>query len=77
MSVSLALIAVKILYSMVFSMVLIGFFAGGGFTMAYSRAREEQSIQPEYPTLAVSFISGMSIYDIFWAQSYFRILPRK
>jgi MFS family permease len=61
-------------YVITLSTILIGIFVSGGFVVPYTKARELAKInlgKPQYETLAVSFINGLSLFGAFWAPFVF------
>ncbi len=63
------------LISAIFSAILVGFFATGGFTIVYAVTRKIGSTSltqgPEYATLSVSWINGISLMGISWVPLVF------
>jgi MFS family permease len=42
--------------------ILVGLAAGAGFTFGFSAARAANNIDPEYETLAVSWVNSISLF---------------
>jgi MFS family permease len=75
-SVNITLFSLANVNVIVFSTILIGIFASGGFVVPYAKAREivkKQLHQPPYETLAVSFVNGLSLFGAFWVPFVFSI----
>ena len=75
-SVNITLFSLANVNVIVFSTILIGIFASGGFVVPYAKAREivkKQLHQPQYETLAVSFVNGLSLFGAFWVPFVFSI----
>jgi MFS family permease len=75
-SVNVTLLSLANIHVIVFSIILIGIFASGGFVVPYAKAREivkTQLHQPQYETLAVSFVNGLSLFGAFWVPFIFSI----
>ena len=53
------------LYSAIASGILVGLAAGAGFTFGFAAAREGNRFGPEYETLAVSWVNGLSLLGNF------------
>jgi MFS family permease len=52
-------------YSAILSCVLVGLASGAGFTFAFSAARETSKLDPEYETLAISWVNSISLFGQF------------
>jgi hypothetical protein len=75
-SVNMTFFSLANIHVIVFSIILIGIFASGGFVVPYAKAREivkTQLHQPQYETLAVSFVNGLSLFGAFWVPFVFSI----
>jgi MFS family permease len=73
-SVNITFFSLANIHVIVFSIILIGIFASGGFVVPYAKAREivkTQLHQPQYETLAVSFVNGLSLFGAFWVPFVF------
>ena len=73
-SLNIAFISTDNIYAITLSIVFIGIFISGGFVVPYTKARELAIInlgQPQYETLAISFINGLSLFGAFWAPFVF------
>jgi MFS family permease len=73
-SVNITFFSLANIHIIVFSIILIGIFASGGFVVPYAKAREiakTQLHQPKYEILAVSFVNGLSLFGAFWVPFVF------
>jgi MFS family permease len=73
-SVNITFFSLANIHIIVFSIILIGIFASGGFVVPYAKAREiakTQLHQPKYEILAVSFVNGLSLCGAFWVPFVF------
>ena len=73
-SSNIAVISIANVYIITLSILFIGIFISGGFFVPYTKAREIATInlgQPQYETLAISFINGLSLFGAFWAPFVF------
>jgi MFS family permease len=64
------------LYSAIMSGILVGLASGAGFTFGFAAAREANRFDPEYETLAVSWVNSISLFGDFVSPllfSYFAI----
>jgi MFS family permease len=64
------------LYSAIISGILVGLASGAGFTFGFAAAREANRFDPEYETLAVSWVNSVSLFGDFVSPllfSYFAI----
>lgn len=68
---SLAGFATDSLYVITASILITGFFLSAGFVVVYARAKEINKAQPQYQTLAVSFVNGVSLFGVFWVPVLF------
>jgi MFS family permease len=64
MAVGISLSVFSSVFATAISGVLIG-VASGGFTLGFSSARESVKIEPEYETLAVSWVNSVSLFGDF------------
>jgi MFS family permease len=53
------------LYSAITSGILVGLASGAGFTFGFAAAREANKFDPEYETLAVSWVNSISLFGDF------------
>lgn len=53
------------LYPAIISGVLVGLASGAGFTFGFAAAREANRFDPEYETLAVSWVNSISLFGDF------------
>lgn len=68
---SLVGFATDSLYVITASILITGFFLSAGFVVVYARAKEINKAQPQYQTLAVSFVNGVSLFGVFWVPVLF------
>ncbi len=68
---SLVGFATDSLYVITASILITGFFLSAGFVIVYARAKEINKAQPQYQTLAVSFVNGVSLFGVFWVPVLF------
>jgi MFS family permease len=61
-------LAIPSLYIIIISMIISAIFLSAGFVIVYAEAKRINSLQqhPEYQTLAVSFVNGISLFGAFW-----------
>ena len=59
------------LYAITALIVISGFFLSAGFVIVYAKAKEINKAQPQYQTLAVSFVNGLSLFGVFWVPVFF------
>lgn len=59
------------LYAITASIIITGFFLSAGFVIIYANAKEINKVQPQYQTLAVSFVNGVSLFGVFWVPVFF------
>jgi predicted MFS family arabinose efflux permease len=52
-------------YAAALSGVLVGLASGAGYTFGFSAAREANKLDPEYETLAVSWVNSISLFGDF------------
>jgi MFS family permease len=70
-AVSLVGFATDSLYVITASILITGFFLSAGFVIVYAKAKEINKAQPQYQTLAVSFVNGVSLFGVFWVPVLF------
>jgi MFS family permease len=70
-AVSLVGFATDSLYVITASILITGFFLSAGFVIVYAKAKEINKAQPQYQTLAVSFVNGVSLFGVFWVPVFF------
>ncbi len=70
-AVSLVGFATDSLYVITASILITGFFLSAGFVIVYAKAKEISKAQPQYQTLAVSFVNGVSLFGVFWVPVFF------
>jgi MFS family permease len=70
-AVSLMGFATDSIYVITVSIFITGFFVSAGFVVVYARAKEINKEQPQYQTLAVSFVNGVSLFGVFWVPVLF------
>ena len=68
---SLVGFATDSMYVITASLLIPGFFLSAGFVVVYARAKEINKAQPQYQTLAVSFVNGVSLFGVFWVPVLF------
>ena len=68
---SLVGFATDSLYVITASILITGFFLSAGFVIVYAKAKEINKAQPQYQTLAVSFVNGISLFGVFWVPVLF------
>lgn len=59
------------LYAITALILITGFFLSAGFVIIYAKAKEINKAQPQYQTLAVSFVNGVSLFGVFWVPVFF------
>ena len=78
LGISLMVSGLNNLIAITLSMVLVGFFATGGFTILYAITRKIESTTltqgQEYATLNVSWINGISLMGISWVPVVFSLI---
>jgi hypothetical protein len=60
------LISTNSIYIIIISLITSGIFLSLGFVVIYARARESKNIIPEYYTLSVGYVNGISLFGSFW-----------
>lgn len=73
-AVSIVGIATDILYIIIISIIITGFFLSAGFVIVYAKAKQVNKLQPHYQTLAVSFVNGISLFGVFWIPELFSLV---
>ncbi len=73
---SLVGFATDSLYVIIVSIIVTGFFLSAGFVIVYAKAKEINKAQPQYQTLAVSFVNGVSLFGVFWVPVLFSSIVR-
>lgn len=68
---SLVGFATDSLYVIIVSIIVTGFFLSAGFVIVYAKAKEVNKALPQYQTLAVSFVNGVSLFGVFWVPVLF------
>jgi MFS family permease len=59
------------LYVITALILITGFFLSAGFVIVYAKAKEINKAHPQYQTLAVSFVNGVSLFGVFWVPVFF------
>lgn len=59
------------LYVIIVSIIVTGFFLSAGFVIVYAKAKEINKGLPQYQTLAVGFVNGVSLFGVFWVPVLF------
>ena len=65
-ALSIMFISNNNIYIITISLITSGIFLSVGFVVIYTRARESRKIIPEYHTLSVSYVNGISLFGSFW-----------
>ena len=65
-ALSIMLISTNHIYIITVSLITSGIFLSVGFVVIYARARESRKIIPEYHTLSVGYVNGISLFGSFW-----------
>ena len=65
-ALSIMFISTNNIYIITISLITSGIFLSVGFVVIYTRARESRKIIPEYHTLSVSYVNGISLFGSFW-----------
>ena len=68
---SLVGFATDSLYVIIVSIIVTGFFLSAGFVIVYAKAKEINKALPQYQTLAVGFVNGVSLFGVFWVPVLF------
>ena len=59
------------LYAITALILISGFFLSAGFVIVYAKAKQINKAQPQYQTLAVGFVNGLSLFGVFWVPVFF------
>ena len=59
------------LYVIIVSIIVAGFFLSAGFVIVYAKAKEINKALPQYQTLSVGFVNGVSLFGVFWVPVLF------
>jgi MFS family permease len=65
-ALSIMLISTNHIYIITVSLIISGIFLSVGFVVIYAMARESRKIIPEYRTLSVGYVNGISLFGSFW-----------
>ena len=65
-ALSIMFISTNNIYIITISLITSGIFLSIGFVVIYTRARESRKIIPEYQTLTVGYVNGISLFGSFW-----------
>lgn len=68
---SLVGFATDSVYVIIVSMIVAGFFLSAGFVIVYAKAKEINKALPQYQTLAVGFVNGVSLFGVLWVPVLF------
>lgn len=68
---SLVGFATDSLYVIIVSIIVAGFFLSAGFVIVYAKAKEINKALPQYQTLAVGFVNGVSLFGVLWVPVLF------
>lgn len=68
---SLVGFATNSIYVIIVSIIVTGFFLSAGFVIVYAKAKEINKALPQYQTLAVGFVNGVSLSGVFWVPVLF------
>jgi MFS family permease len=68
---SLVGFATDSIYVIIFSIIVAGFFLSAGFVIVYAKAKEINKALPQYQTLAVGYVNGVSLFGVFWVPVLF------
>ncbi|HXV87546.1 MAG TPA: MFS transporter [Nitrososphaeraceae archaeon] len=68
---SLVGFATDSLYVIIVSIIVTGFFLSAGFVIVYAKAKEINKALPQYQTLAVGFVNGISLFGVIWVPVLF------
>jgi predicted MFS family arabinose efflux permease len=75
-SLGLVIAAVGSIFAATISIILVGVSTGAGLPFGYLLARRMNELNPEYDTLFVAWVNGLSNFGGFWAPilfSYFTV----
>ena len=70
-AIGVALASFESVYSAIVSSAIVGIGFGVGFTVGLSTARELCSVNPEYESMAVGWVDGLSVFGGFFAPLLF------
>lgn len=59
------------LYVITALILITGFFLSAGFVIVYAKAKEINKAHPQYQTLAISLVNGVSLFGVFWVPVFF------
>ena len=65
-AISIMSISISSVYIIIIALITSGIFLSIGFVVVYARARKSKKIIPEYQTLAVGYVNGISLFGAFW-----------
>jgi MFS family permease len=75
--ISILGISIGSFYIMIIFIVAAGFFLSAGFVIVYAKARYINEGNPQYQTLSVSFVNGLSLFGAFWTPLLFSIMVQR
>ncbi len=73
-ALSIMLLATNSIYIIIISLIISGIFLSIGFVVIYARARESKKIIPDYHTLSVGYVNGISLFGSFWIPLIFSFI---
>ena len=65
-AISIMSISIGSVYIIIIALITSGIFLSIGFVIVYARARKSKKIIPEYQTLSVGYVNGISLFGAFW-----------
>ena len=65
-AISIMSISISSVYIIIIALITSGIFLSIRFVVVYARARKSKKIIPEYQTLAVGYVNGISLFGAFW-----------
>jgi len=65
-ALSIMSISINSVYIIIIALITSGIFLSIGFVVVYARARKLKKIIPEYQTLSVGYVNGISLFGAFW-----------
>jgi MFS family permease len=65
-ALSIMSISISSIYIIIIALITSGIFLSIGFVVVYARARQSKKIIPEYQTLSVGYVNGISLFGSFW-----------
>jgi MFS family permease len=65
-AISIMSISIGSVYIIIIALITSGIFLSIGFVVVYARARKSKKIIPEYQTLSVGYVNGISLFGAFW-----------